>query len=64
MIADHLLLPRDADCIVAAVGTTTAGALRECGIEPDVVPKHPDSRQLVEALAVHVVGLRREGEDR
>lgn len=53
-----------ADCIVAAVGTTTAGALRECGIEPDVVPKHPDSRHLVEALVVHVVELRREGEDR
>jgi uroporphyrinogen III methyltransferase/synthase len=53
-----------ADCIVAAVGTTTAGALRERGIEPDVIPKQPDSRQLVEALAAHVQALRREGEDR
>ena len=53
-----------ADCIVAAVGTTTAGALREHGIEPHVVPKRPDARQLVEALAGHVLGLRREGEDR
>jgi len=52
------------DCIVAAVGTTTARALRDRGIEPDVVPKRPDARQLVEALAVHVKRLRDQGEDR
>jgi uroporphyrinogen III methyltransferase/synthase len=51
------------DCIVAAVGTTTAAALRERGIEPDVIPKHPDSRQLVEALAAHVLDLRCDEEE-
>lgn len=50
------------DCIVAAVGTTTAAALRRHGIEPDVIPKRPDPRQLVEALAAHVIDLRRSGE--
>ncbi len=45
------------DCIVAAVGTTTAAALRERGIEPDVVPKRPDVRALVDALATHVLAL-------
>lgn len=45
-------------CIVAAVGTTTAQALREQGIEPDVVPKRPDSGSLVEALSRHVQALR------
>jgi uroporphyrinogen III methyltransferase/synthase len=43
-----------ADCIVAAVGTTTASVLRDHGIEPDVVPKRPEPRALVEALAAHV----------
>jgi uroporphyrinogen III methyltransferase/synthase len=52
-----------ADCIVAAVGATTARALRARGIEPDVIPKRPDSRQLVEALRSHVRALRG-GEDR
>jgi len=47
-----------ADCIVAAVGATTAAALREHGIEPDVVPKRPEPRELVRALVEHVVLLR------
>lgn len=54
------------DCIVAAVGATTARALQEHGLRADVVPKRPDARQLVEALARHVQGLRseaREGEE-
>jgi uroporphyrinogen III methyltransferase/synthase len=49
------------DCIVAAVGTTTAAALREHGIEPSVVPKRPEARELVKALAEHVVELRQSG---
>lgn len=46
------------DCILAAVGSTTARALRERGFEPDVVPKRPDPRALVEALSAHVRALR------
>jgi uroporphyrinogen III methyltransferase/synthase len=46
------------DCIIAAVGTTTARALREHGIEPHVVPKRPDVRALVDALTTHVLALR------
>jgi uroporphyrinogen-III synthase len=54
-----------ADCIVAAVGTTTARALRDHSIEPAVVPKHPDVRELVRALAEYVSELRRsEGRER
>ncbi len=48
------------DCIVAAVGTTTAAALRARGIEPDVVPKRPEPRALVEALTAHVRALHDE----
>jgi uroporphyrinogen III methyltransferase/synthase len=57
------------DCVIAAVGSTTAGALRDRGLEPDVIPKRPDARALVEALAGHVLASReiasegREGED-
>ena len=43
-----------ADCIVAAIGTTTARSLRDHAIEPSVVPKRPDVRELVQALAEHV----------
>jgi uroporphyrinogen III methyltransferase/synthase len=46
------------DCLVAAVGATTAAALRARGIEPDVVPKRPDARALVAALAAHAAALR------
>ena len=49
------------DCIVAAVGTTTAASLREYGIAPTVVPKRPDARELVQAVADHVA-MRRRGE--
>jgi uroporphyrinogen III methyltransferase/synthase len=48
-----------ADCIVAALGTTTARALRDHAIEPAVVPKRPDVRELVRALAEHVSELQR-----
>jgi uroporphyrinogen III methyltransferase/synthase len=48
-----------ADCIVAAIGTTTARALRDHAIEPAVVPKRPDVRELVRALAEHVSELKR-----
>jgi uroporphyrinogen III methyltransferase/synthase len=52
------------DCIIAAVGSTTAAALRARGIAPDVVPKRPDPRALVDALTAHVRALReRQDED-
>jgi uroporphyrinogen III methyltransferase/synthase len=47
------------DCIVAAVGTTTAAALRDHAIEPDVVPKRSDVRDLVTAIGAHVSELHR-----
>jgi uroporphyrinogen III methyltransferase/synthase len=37
-------------CIVAAIGETTAAALREHGLAPDVVPERPGARALVDAL--------------
>ena len=46
------------DCIVAAVGSTTARSLQAHGIEPDVVPKRPDPKALVEALTAHVLRVR------
>lgn len=50
-------LPR---CIVAALGQTTADALRAEGIEPTVVPDKPDVDSLVQALANHASGLPRD----
>lgn len=44
--------------VVAALGETTAAALREEGIEPDVIPERPTIQALVEALVDHV-GERR-----
>ncbi len=38
-------------CTVAAIGRTTARALREAGIEPDVIPGEPGARALAAALA-------------
>ena len=52
------------DCIVAAVGSTTASALRARGIEPDVVPKRPEPRALVDALAAYQRALREPEGDR
>lgn len=43
---------------VAAIGPRTAQALREVGIDVDVVPETYDSRGLVAALASHVDGRR------
>jgi uroporphyrinogen-III synthase len=40
--------------IVGAVGPTSAAALRERGIEPDVVPEHPKMGHLVVALTRHI----------
>ncbi len=51
------------DCLVAAVGSTTAAALRRHGIEPDVVPKRPDPRALVEALSSRVRAMRAANEE-
>ncbi len=42
-------------CIIAAIGRTTAGALRNAGLRADVVPERPDVRSLVEAVIAHVV---------
>ncbi len=40
-------------CVVAAVGPTTAAALREAGLEPDVMPQMAGGPELVEALVAH-----------
>lgn len=40
--------------VVAAVGVTTARALRSRGIEPDVVPESPGMRELVDALSDYI----------
>jgi len=42
-----------ARCVVAALGTTTAAALREAGLPPQVVPERPDASALAAALASH-----------
>jgi len=42
------------ECIIAAVGTTTARALLEIGLPPDVVPVRPDVRELVAAVEAYV----------
>ncbi|MCH7707363.1 MAG: uroporphyrinogen-III C-methyltransferase [Myxococcales bacterium] len=39
-----------ADCLVAAIGPTTAEALRKEGLEPDVVPERANAADLVAAL--------------
>jgi uroporphyrinogen III methyltransferase/synthase len=38
-------------CVIAAIGSTTAGALRERGLPPDVVPTEAGARALATALA-------------
>jgi uroporphyrinogen III methyltransferase/synthase len=45
-------------CIVAAIGGTTAEAVRGEGLPVHVVPPRPGARELVAALAAHVAGLR------
>ncbi|MBW2234334.1 MAG: uroporphyrinogen-III C-methyltransferase [Deltaproteobacteria bacterium] len=40
-------------CVLVAVGPTTAAALREAGLEPDVVPEEAGVEELVEALVAH-----------
>ena len=40
-------------CVLVAVGPTTAAALREAGLEPDVVPEEAGVKELVEALVAH-----------
>jgi uroporphyrinogen III methyltransferase/synthase len=47
--------------VVAAVGATTAVALRSAGIEPDVIPHRPGAGELVAALASHVEARARAG---
>ncbi len=43
------------NCVVAAVGATTARALRACGIEPTVISPSPDAQSLVRALVDHLI---------
>ena len=50
-----------ARCIVAAVGPTTAAALRSEGLEPDVVPTRPGGVELVAALAEYVTSVQSGG---
>jgi uroporphyrinogen III methyltransferase/synthase len=38
-------------CVVAAIGETTAAALREAGLPPQVVPERPEAEALAAALA-------------
>jgi len=49
---------RDTEAVVCAIGPRTAGALRESGVEVDVVPEDYTSAGLVEALAGRVGGER------
>ncbi len=44
--------------ILAAVGPTTAAALRDAGLEPTVVPERPGGRELVTALVAYVAAAR------
>lgn len=49
------LMTRDlSDVVVAAMGETTAAALRAVGREPDVVPSVPGAASIVAALATYV----------
>jgi uroporphyrinogen-III synthase len=43
---------------IAAVGSATAGALREAGLEPEVVPREYVAESLIEALGAQVRGQR------
>ena len=43
-------------CVVAAIGATTAHALREAGLPAQVIPERPDAALLASALAAHVAG--------
>jgi len=43
-------------CVVAAIGATTAEALREAGLPARVVPERPEAAALVAALASHFGG--------
>ena len=49
--------------LVGAVGPTTARAIVDQGIEPDIVPEHPKMGHLVVALADRVVQSRPEAPD-
>lgn len=52
--ADELTTAFREHVLIGAVGPTSAQALVDRGIEPDVVPKHPKMGHLVVALAEHV----------
>ncbi|MEE3328978.1 MAG: uroporphyrinogen-III C-methyltransferase [Myxococcota bacterium] len=41
-------------CIIAAIGQTTARALKDVGLSPDVVPENPSVSGMASALAQHV----------
>jgi uroporphyrinogen III methyltransferase/synthase len=44
--------------VVAAIGATTAAALRALALAPQVIPEQPGAQALVEALAAHFAGRR------
>ncbi len=48
-------------CIIAAIGDSTADALVEAGLSPQVIPRHPDVRELVAALEGFVAESRENG---
>ncbi len=48
-------------CIIAAIGKTTADALAAVGLPPQVMPRRPDVREMVEAIEEYVVERRGAG---
>jgi uroporphyrinogen III methyltransferase/synthase len=50
-------------CVLVAVGPTTAAALREAGLEPDVVPEEAGVEELVAALVAHEASRRGAAEE-
>ena len=44
--------------VVACIGPQTAQTARDLGLRVDVVPRHPSTDELAEALAAHIVAAR------
>ena len=48
-------------CIIVAIGQTTARALKDAGLSPDIVPGNPSVTGMASALARHMEQLGRKG---
>ena len=48
-------------CIIVAIGQTTARALKDAGLSPDIVPGNPSVKGMATALARHMEQLGRKG---